>query len=283
MSVKRILIFDSGVGGLSVYEQIVKLNPCISCHYLFDNAYFPYGELPRTKLVERLTQLLADFMSQHPVDLVVIACNSASTVALEALRLHFSIPIVGVVPAIKPATRITTNNVIGLLATPATIERIYTRQLINEFAAGKTVLRIGSTELVKLAEDKLIGKPVALKDFKAVLAPWLSELASDQKIEGKEQLQPDTLVLGCTHFPLIKAEIAACFTRPIKLVDSGEAIALRVKQLLEVEQHNPSEGVAEIKINQAFYTQHFSDQQHLSALCHSFSDYGFQQVNFCGL
>ena len=270
MSVKRVLIFDSGVGGLSVYEQIIKLNPTIKCHYLFDNAYFPYGELPRKKLVKRLTQLLTDFLQQYPADLVVIACNSASTIALEDLRVHFSIPIVGVVPAIKPATLVTRNNIIGLLATPGTIERVYTNTLIEQFAAGKTVLRIGSTQLVKLAEDKLMGKNLLQSDFNAILAPWLKD----------QDNMPDTLVLGCTHFPLLKDEITACFTRPIFLVDSGEAIAVRVQQLLKLEQ---SESRLEPQYHQAFYTLLFSDQIHLSALHKSFAGYGFSQLNFCNL
>jgi len=271
--VKRVLIFDSGVGGLSVYDQIITLSPSIQCHYLFDNAYFPYGELPRELLVNRLTQLLSDFIALHPTDLIVIACNSASTIALEDLREHFSIPIVGVVPAIKPATRTTNNNVIGLLATPATIERVYTSQLISEFAAGKTVLRIGSTRLVQLAEDKLIGKALLIDDFKAVLAPWLDNQAG----------MPDTLVLGCTHFPLIKTEIESCFSRPIRLVDSGKAIALRVKQLLKNINAENDKTALTVAIHQAFYTQCFTDQEQLSALQYCFSGYGFQQVTFCDL
>jgi glutamate racemase len=270
MSAKRVLIFDSGVGGLSVYEQIIRLNPTIKCHYLFDNAYFPYGELPREKLVTRLIQLLSDFMLDHPVDLIVIACNSASTVALEALRLHFSIPIVGVVPAIKPATQMTVNNVIGLLATPGTIEREYTSQLIEQFAADKTVLRIGSTKLVKLAEDKLIGKALKQSDFESILAPWTTNQVN----------MPDTLVLGCTHFPLLKTEILACFDRPMYLVDSGKAIALRVQKLLQVEH---SEEVLISEYHDAFYTKPFADKIHLRSLTESFSEYGFKAVSFCEL
>ena len=283
MSAKRVLIFDSGVGGLSVYEQIVKYNPTIKCHYLFDNAYFPYGELPRELLINRLTQLLANFMQLHPADLIVIACNSASTVALDALRQHFTIPIVGVVPAIKPATLITVNNVIGLLATPGTIERAYTDTLISQFAADKTVLRIGSTQLVKLAEDKLIGKELDADSFKAILAPWLKN----------EDNMPDTLVLGCTHFPLLKEEISACFARPVHLVDSGQAIALRVKQLLNPlslgdqlldEQLSSSQPLNNYPLNhQAFYTRQFENSVHLTALTISFKERGFLEINFCEL
>jgi len=272
MPAKRVLIFDSGVGGLSVYEQIFKINPNTEYRYLFDNAYFPYGELSREKLVTRISQLLTDFTKQYPADLIVIACNSASTIALDDLRTHFNIPIVGVVPAIKPATSITKNNVIGLLATPGTIERAYTSSLIEQFAAGKKVLRIGSTRLVKLAENKLMGKPLEQEEFNKILAPWSS-------LESKNR--PDTLILGCTHFPLLKEEIAACFTTPIQLVDSGEAIALRVRQLLNNElKKNENDELKQQLVRQAFYTKAFTNLIHLSALQKSFMNYGFESLNF---
>ena len=272
MSVKRVLIFDSGVGGLSVYEQIAKKNPNIKCDYLFDNAYFPYGELSRENLISRITQLLTDFTKQHPTDLIVIACNSASTISLDDLRNNFTIPIVGVVPAIKPATLITKNNVIGLLATPGTVERVYTNTLIEKFAVGKKVLRIGSTKLVTLAEDKLMGKIIDQEEFVKILAPW----SSLQQNEA-----PDTLILGCTHFPLLKEEIAACFTGPIQLIDSGEAIALRVQELLTKELRS-NEG-AELKpqiVHQAFYTKALINLEALYELQKSFYNYGFENLNF---
>ncbi|MCP5078060.1 MAG: glutamate racemase, partial [Psychromonas sp.] len=225
MSVKQLLIFDSGVGGLSIFQEVVKQSANVNCYYLSDNAYFPYGELGETTLINRLTVLLDSFVKKYPVDMIVIACNSASTVALKSLRQHFLIPVVGVVPAIKPAGLMTKNGVIGLVATPATINRDYTKQLVTEFVADKTVLNIGSTTLVKLAEEKLQGKPVDKQVLKAVFLPWLNST-----------IQPDTLVLGCTHFPLLKTEINDCFTGTVNLIDSGEAIANRVASLLESDK-----------------------------------------------
>ena len=236
-SAKQLLIFDSRVGGLSIFQEVIKQSPNVSCYYLSDNAYFPYGELDETLLIKRLTQLLKDFVAQYPVDMIVIACNTASTVALKSLRQHFSIPVVGVVPAIKPASLMTQNGVIGLVPTPATIRRDYTQQLVNEFAATKQVLNIGSTALVKLAEEKLQGKVVATAVLKEVFQPWLS-LA----------VQPDTLVLGCTHFPLLKTEINDCFDGRVNLVDSGEAIAKRVAILLATDKQKKK-----VKYD-AFYT-----------------------------
>lgn len=264
MSVKKVLIFDSGVGGLSVFEQVVKQSPALKYFYLFDNAYFPYGELEADFIVLRLKQLLSAFVDKHKIDLIVIACNSASTVALPFLREHFSIPIVGVVPAIKPAASLTKNGVIGLLATPATIERPYTAQLINEFAADKQVLKIGSTHLVKLAEFKLHGKLIRQADIEAVLAPWLNL----EKV-------PDTIVLGCTHFPLLKEEIARCFQHNINLVDSGNAIAQRVAQLLGQSPVTEGENT-----HQAYFTKAFSRQQcaEFNALQRSFLAFGFSSL-----
>lgn len=267
MTSKRVLIFDSGVGGLSVFQQIIKINPTILCHYLFDNAFFPYGELEDKQLIKRLSMLLTQFISRHPVDLIVIACNSASTVALETLRGLLDVPIVGVVPAIKPASALSQNGVIGLLATPATIKRSYTDELINEFAADKQVLRIGSTELVQFAEDKLAGKTVNSSQIEQVLLPWIEA----------QQDKPDTIVLGCTHFPLLKEEIRACFKQPINLVDSGMAIALRVKQLLKQLDCEVSTKSA-LSAGYAFYTQAFPKQQ-LTNIKQCFVEFGFTDAD----
>lgn len=264
MMTKQVLIFDSGVGGLSVFQEIIHKNPNINSFYLFDNACFPYGELEDDFLIKRLTGLLLSFVKKQPVDLIVIACNSASTVALDALRSHFFIPVVGVVPAIKPAARLTKNGVIGLLATPATIKRDYTSLLINEFAADIEVLKIGSTELVKLAEEKLHGFDIDKKRLQKILEPWTIL-----------QKKPDTLILGCTHFPLLKSEIKNCFKNRIQLVDSGEAIASRVYQLLGEQ---PEEQISNQHL--AYYTKAYGGaaQQKLVALRSRFSAYGFRSL-----
>ena len=261
MPVKQLLIFDSGVGGLSIFQEVIKQSNNVNCYYLSDNAYFPYGELAETLLISRLTSLLSAFVEKYPVDMIIIACNSASTVALQALRNQFPIPVVGVVPAIKPASMITENNVIGLVATPATINRDYTKKLVTEFAADKTVLNIGSTILVKLAEQKLQGQVVDSQCIETVFAPWLN-LA----------IQPDTLVLGCTHFPLLKSEINHCFDGRIKLVDSGAAIAKRVALLLKTEILLKNESVQ----YNAFYT--LQDEKQLS-LENAFLNIGFQSFS----
>ncbi|WP_022942464.1 glutamate racemase [Psychromonas hadalis] len=248
MPVKQLLIFDSGVGGLSIFQEVIKQSSNVNCYYLSDNAYFPYGELDENQLIERLIMLLTEFVKKHPVDIIIIACNSASTVALTSLRASFSMPVVGVVPAIKPASLKTKNGVIGLVATPATIHRDYTKQLVKQFAADKSVLNIGSTALVKLAEDKLQGKTVDKQKLKAIFQPWLSR-----------EIRPDTLVLGCTHFPLLKKEISDCFENRVALVDSGEAIAKRVALLLKDEKLESDKVQYPVSYD-AFYTLRDEEQ-----------------------
>lgn len=267
MLIKQVLIFDSGVGGLSVFQDVQQQNPYINYFYLFDNAYFPYGELEDDFLITRITELLLSFLATHRIDLIVIACNSASTLVLQVLREHLSIPVVGVVPAIKPAAQLSKNGVIGLLATPATIKRNYTTFLINKFAANIEVLKIGSTELVKLAEEKMAGLPFDQKCLQKILAPWLLL-----------QKRPDTLVLGCTHFPLLKNEIANCFKNKVQLVDSGKAIANRVHQLLGEQRRGEVSNQ-----HRAYYTKPvvtLCETQKSVALQRCFLTYGFISLDY---
>ena len=219
---KHVLIFDSGVGGLSVYQEIRKLLPDATYTYLFDNARFPYGELSSEELIPRCCALISALQTQRPADLVVIACNTASTQVLPTLRSQLSVPVVGVVPAIKPAAQLTRIGRIGLLATPATVSRPYTEKLIREFASDCTVLRIGSTELVLEAERKLAGSAVDMNCLQRVLSPWLVDEQS-----------PDVIILGCTHFPLLKEELHQVMSH-VQLVDSGAAVARRVRSQLEL-------------------------------------------------
>lgn len=217
MSEVTILMFDSGVGGLSVFQDIKARIPNLSCTYIFDNQAYPYGELPQEELISRTCQYVTQFIESNHIDLVVIACNTASTVVLPRLREILSIPVVGVVPAIKPASQ-KANLGVGLIATPATITREYTHDLIKDFASDKDVKLLGSTALVDMAEDKLRKRPVDLARLSDVLQPLRGNI--------------DVAVLGCTHFPLLKEEIQQVMGKGVTLVDSGEAIARRVEFLL---------------------------------------------------
>jgi len=216
----NILIFDSGVGGLSVLEAIQQQLPGCNLIYASDNAAFPYGTKGEDELVERVERVLRRILQSHPVDIIVVACNSASTLALPHIRSHFAEPIVGVVPAIKPAAERSESRVIGLLATPGTVARPYTQDLIDRFASDCEVIRLGSSELVLMAEQKLRGEPVDGGRLKTLLA------AMDRHPRRSEM---DTLVLACTHFPLLHPELRQHFGEAVALVDSGAAIARRVQ------------------------------------------------------
>lgn len=238
---QTVLLFDSGVGGLSVYQEIRTLLPQLHYIYIFDNEAYPYGELPQDRLIYRVQNCITRFVAQHDIDIVVIACNTASTIVLPTLRSLLTIPVVGVVPAIKPASFLS-HKAVGLIATPATVTRQYTQDLIRDFSHNKPVERLGSTRLVDMAEAKLRGQTVNLEELTEILAPL------------KEKI--DVAVLGCTHFPLIKEEIQAVLGQEVTLVDSGKAIARRVESLLEKKSAD-TRGVSRID-NEQVLNQIFS-------------------------
>lgn len=267
-----ILIFDSGVGGLSVYQEVRRLLPGARYVYASDNEAFPYGIKPEEMVVSRVDDVLQRLMQRFAPDVMVIACNTASTVALPRIRGRIAVPVVGVVPAVKPAAQISRSGVIGLLATPATIERAYTQNLIDEFARGCTVVRVGSSELVDMAEDKLRGTAPDTERIRTIIAPLF---------KGEDGNKVDTVVLGCTHFPLLRTELASTAPRNIAWIDSGPAIAKRVRFLLksavpssEFEMEpSPDEGT----LHQAAFTRESPD---VSSLEPALRKQGFSRIVF---
>ncbi|WP_292253632.1 glutamate racemase [Marinospirillum sp.] len=219
-----ILVFDSGVGGLSVVQALRERMPDLPLVYACDNAAFPYGLKSDIWLKQRVASVIRCLISEIQPCLLVVACNTASTVALPELRELCSIPVVGVVPAIKPAALMTRSGHIALLATQGTISRPYTQQLIDEFAADCEVLKVGSNQLVQLAEIHLAGGEVADAQLLEILQPLLAEP------------RLDTVVLGCTHFPLLQPQLVrvaeAAGAQHWQWIDSGAAIARRVLHLL---------------------------------------------------
>lgn len=215
-----VLVFDSGIGGLSIYNEIYNKIPYLRYIYAFDNEMFPYGDKSSEFLIKRVSHIIDTIIESYSIDLAVIACNTASTICLPSLRSKFSFPIVGVVPAIKPASIITKNKCIGLLATKATIQRTYTSNLIKEFAPDCNVKLLGLSELAYIAENKLQGIAVDMQQLEMLMQPWLNL-----------PVIPDTIVLGCTHYPFIKDELKLLFPNTT-FIDSGNAIASRVYSLL---------------------------------------------------
>ena len=226
----NILVFDSGIGGLSIVNHLREKLPEVAIQYLADNALFPYGELSDDILTPRVVELITTSCKRWRIDIVVIACNSASTLALPALRKKLSIPVVGVVPAIKPAAQCSPNKVIGLLATNGTVGRAYTDELIADYARDCEIIRVGSSTLVALIEDKMRGKEIPQKTYTEILKPLREHIGWDAL---------DTVVLACTHFPLAKQQLCAAAPEVSHWIDSGEAIARRVQSLLQTIPGQP--------------------------------------------
>ncbi|WP_418152406.1 glutamate racemase [Litorimonas sp. RW-G-Af-16] len=217
------LIFDSGVGGLSVAAEIRRMLPLLRLSYIADDAFRPYGEKSEAALRARLPRLLSELCLMLDPDIVVIACNTASTTALPAIRDALSVPVVGVVPAIKPAAAKSRTKTIGVLGTPGTVRRKYVDELIHEFASDCHVILQGSVNLVDQAEAKLSGQAVNMDIIRGELSAMFS---------GRKGMDLDAVVLACTHFPLLREELKASVTQSVFWIDSGEAVAKRVKAVL---------------------------------------------------
>ena len=219
-----LLLFDSGVGGLSVLGAVRALLPAAPVIYAADNAGLPYGAKSEAEIAARVAGLLGRMTERFRPRLVCIACNTASTIALAMVREVLEVPIVGTVPAIKPAAAMTATGVIGLLGTAATIRQGYVDRLEAEFAGGKTLLRCAAPELVSAAEAKLRGMPVDPAVY-ARAAAGLRDQPGGERI--------DTVVLACTHFPLVAAELGAAFCPDLRFVDGAAGIARRIAHLLQ--------------------------------------------------
>jgi glutamate racemase len=219
-----ILLFDSGVGGLSVLAELRKLLPDAPIIYAADNAGLPYGGKTEAEIAARVCGLLGRMAERYHPRLICIACNTASTIALTMVRDVLAVPIVGTVPAIKPAALMTKSGVIGLLGTEATIRQGYVDRLEAEFAADKRLLRFAAPELVTAAEAKLRGGVVDPAVFQRAAA-GLRDQPDGQAI--------DTVVLACTHFPLLAPELALAFGENVTFVDGAPGIARRIAHLTD--------------------------------------------------
>ncbi|WP_247714829.1 glutamate racemase [Qipengyuania mesophila] len=219
-----ILLFDSGVGGLTVLGELRKLLPDAPVIYAADMAGLPYGAKSEAEVAARVAGLLGRMAERYQPRLICIACNTASTIALGMVRDVLATPIVGTVPAIKPAAAMTRTGVFGLLGTEATMRQKYVDDLEHEFAVGKRLLRHGTNGLVPLAEAKLRGESVRVEDVAEAAKGLVLQL------HGREI---DTIVLACTHFPLLEDELRAAFGKEIAFVHGAEGIARRIASLTE--------------------------------------------------
>jgi glutamate racemase len=240
MSRPRILVFDSGLGGLTVYAEIIKLRPGADYVYCADDAGFPYGAWKEPDLVARVLSVMETLVADHAPDMVVIACNTASTIVLPPLRARWpDIPFVGTVPAIKPAAERSRTGLISVLGTPGTVTRDYTQNLIAQFAAHCRVTLVGSASLARIAEARMHGQGVCDEDIGAEIAPCFAT-------EGGART--DAVVLACTHYPLLVEDFRRLAPWPVDWIDPAPAIARRADQLLrESGREEPFSGTGQTR------------------------------------
>jgi glutamate racemase len=223
LTAPTILVFDSGLGGLTVFRELAKARP--DAHFIFiaDDAFFPYGSHGEAELVARVTTLMGELIKAHRPDVVVIACNTASTLVLPQLRADFSVPIIGTVPAIKPACAVSVTKLVSVLGTEATVRREYTRALIRDFANGSEVTLVGAAQLAAFAEAELNGAPVDDRSIAGEVAPCFVETGGRRT---------DIIVLACTHFPLLIDRLERVAPWPVTFIDPAPAIARRLLDLV---------------------------------------------------
>jgi glutamate racemase len=218
-----VLVFDSGIGGLSVLRAIRDELPENRFVYVADDAAFPYGDWEEGALRDHIVALMGELIAEHRPAAVVIACNTASTLVLPSLRARFDVPFVGTVPAVKPAAERTESGVVAVLATPGTMKRDYTRELIRSFASSCHVRLVGAPDLAGLAEARMRGEPVDRDALAGQIAPCFVE------VEGR---RTDIVVLGCTHYPFLADLMAELAPWPVAWLDPAPAIARRLATVL---------------------------------------------------
>jgi glutamate racemase len=221
---KPVLVFDSGIGGLTVLREARVLMPERGFIYVADDAGFPYGSWEETALTERILSLFANLLKTYQPELCVIACNTAFTLAGAALRARFpDMSFVGTVPAIKPAAERTRSGLVSVLATPGTVKRAYTRDLIQSFASQCHVRLVGSENLARMAEAYIRGESVVDEQVRAEIAPCFVH---------KDGARTDIVVLACTHYPFMANVFRRLAPWPVDWLDPAEAIARQARRLL---------------------------------------------------
>ncbi len=256
----RVLVIDSGIGGMSIVKAIRNLQLEISITYIADNKFFPYGRMDSENLLNRLHHLVNRALEQSPYDAVVIACNTASTVVMTSLREAFSHPFAGVVPAIKTASEISKSKVIGLLATEATVKSHYINNLIKEFAADCEVIKVGSPHLATIAENKVRGLCINRDHIKSDLEEFTNTAV-------------DTIALGCTHYPFLKDELTEEFSSTVAWLDPAIPVAQQLSVMLQ------SVDCSTLKPNQntVYFTDNKSAQDDVLPFV---SSLGFSRIDY---
>jgi glutamate racemase len=246
-NVPTILVLDSGLGGLTVLREIVRLRPDAHYVYVADDVFFPYGRHSEEEIIARVVPMVGELIATHAPDLVTIACNTMSVSVMADVRAAYGVPFVGTVPAIKPACASSMTRLVSVLGTKATVKREYTQALIRDHARECEVTLVGSGELASLAERALSGETIDDRDIAAELAPCFVGDPADASA------RTDTIVLACTHYPLLLERLVRLAPWPVNWIDPAPAIARRVSDLL-----GPSTGEADYSGAEMIFTSNKS-------------------------
>lgn len=259
-----MLIFDSGIGGLSILNSIKKILPKINYIYVLDNQAFPYGKKKEFFIIERSVKIINTIKKNYPITIVLIACNTASTIGLSILKKTFNFPVIGIFPEIKTAEKITKNKIIGLIATKATINSFYIKNKIYKISSENTIKIIATNRLAEIAENKIKKILTSNIELKKIFQPWTTLL-----------VPPDTIILGCTHFLLLKKEIKKILYQATYFIDSRKTIKYIIKKHFEkkcLKQH--------IKKNTLLYSE---KQGELKKLLSFLKKYEFSEIKSINL
>ncbi|MEM9678351.1 MAG: glutamate racemase [Pseudomonadota bacterium] len=230
-----ILVFDSGIGGLSVMREARVLMPGHRFVYIGDDAGFPYGDWEEGALIDRMMAHFEELVERFRPSLIMVACNTASTIILDPLRARFDIPVVGTVPAIKPAAERTSSGQISVLATPGTVQRDYTRSLISEFASKVNVRLVGAETMAAMADRYMLtGEVDEAAVWKEIKECFVDRLGA----------RTDVVVLGCTHYPFLADVYRRLAPWPVDWLNPAEAIARHAKTLIDHDK--PVEDIQDI-------------------------------------
>ncbi|QCI19067.1 glutamate racemase [Buchnera aphidicola] len=258
-----MLIFDSGIGGISILENIKKNIPNINYIYLLDNEAFPYGEKRESFIIERSIKIINTIKKLYPITMVIVACNTASTISLDILKKYFDIPIIGVLPLLDETMRITKNSKIGFIATKATVNSSYVQKRISKNIHNKNIKIIATNKLAKIAEKKIRKQFISYIKLRKIFNRWL--LLS---------VQPDTIYLGCTHFSFLKKEIQNIFHKPIIFLDSHKIVVKKIKKYFLNKKNNQN-----IKKNIFLYSKYDKNINKLLCILKKYEFNSIKKVN----
>ncbi|WP_425619642.1 glutamate racemase [Buchnera aphidicola] len=261
-----MLIFDSGIGGLSILKTIKMIFPNIHYIYILDNEVFPYGNKTEHFIIHRIITIIKKIKKIYPINIVLIACNTVSTVALSFLKKTFNFPIIGIFPDINAAEKITKNHIIGLIATKKTIQSSYTQKLVYEKSFNNAIKIISTNQLALIAEKKIRKIAFSKLDLKKILTPWINL-----------SIKPDTIILGCTHFTFLKKEIKESLhlSSSINFIDSRQKMLFALQNYLHKLKNHQN-----IQQNIFLYSK---NDQYLKQLLFFLKKYQFNKIAYINL